>query len=134
MDENPAAMFNELNSLAHEILSKVEKDIGSAREELIQTQRAYSDAEDEVKVLMQTRQDLSAKLAKSQEARRNLESERDYLRGEVSKLRGEISRLNDSYQNLAANLREAQAESRNYKTELITLRGKIAQVQKLLAG
>ena len=127
MDENPAAMFNELNSLAHEILSNVKKDIEHNDTELAETRQVLSNAWRELDDLKKTRQDLSEELAKSQEARRNLESERDYLHGE-------ISRLNDSYQNLAASLREAQAESRNYKSEVITLRGKIAQVQKFLAG
>ena len=113
MDENNLADFNELNNLAHEILSSVKDDLGTARKDF----------------------------DKSQERIQQLEAERDYLSGEVSKLttsnqtlttelsrlRDELSKLNDSYQTLTASLLKAQEESE-------TLRSKIAQVQKLLAG
>lgn len=150
MEENQAD-FNELNNLAHEILSAVKDDLGTARTELEGTKRKLDDLKD-----------LPAELAKSQEAKRRLEGERDYLRGEVSKLtagnqsltaelkksqeaqgylqgelsklRGELSRLNDSYQTLTAGLLKAQAEASNAKAEASTLRSKIAQIQKTLAG
>lgn len=151
MDENQAADFNELNNLAHGILSAVKDDLGTARKELEYTKRKLDDVKD-----------LPAELAKSHEARRRLEEELNYLRGEVSKLtagnqeltaelkksqearsylqgeisnlRGELSRLNDSYQTLTTGLLKAQAEASNAKAEASTLRSKIAQVQKTLAG
>ena len=151
MDENQAADFNELNNLAHEILSAVKDDLGTARTELEDTKRKLNDLKD-----------LPTELAKSQEARRRLEGERDFLRGEVSKLttgnqtltaelkksqearnylqgelsklRDELSRLNDSYQTLTTSLLKAQAELSNAKAEASTLRSRIAQAQKTLAG
>lgn len=151
MDENQAADFNELNNLAHEILSAVKDDLGTARTELEDTKRKLNDLKD-----------LPAELAKSQEARRRLEGELNYLRGKVSELttgnqnltaelkksqeaqshlqgelsnlREELSRLNDSYQTLTTSLLKAQAEASNAKAEVSTLRSKIAQAQKTLAG
>ena len=151
MDENQAADFNELNNLAHGILSAVKDDLGTARTELEDKQRTLDDLKD-----------LPAELAKSQEAKRRLEWERDKLRGEVSKLttdnqaltaelkksqeaqshlqdelsnlRNELSRLNDSYQTLTTGLLKAQAEASNAKAEASTLRSKITQAQKTLAG
>lgn len=151
MDENQAADFNELNNLAHGILSAVKDDLATARTELENTKHKL----DVVK-------DLPAELKKSQEAKRRLEEELNYLRGEVSKLttdnqnltaelkksqearsylqgelsklREELSRLNDSYQTLTTGLLKSQAEASNAKAEASTLRSKIAQVQKTLAG
>lgn len=152
MDENNQAKdFNELNNLAHGILSAVKDDLGTARTELEDKQRTLDGLKD-----------LPTELAKSQEARRRLEGELNYLRGKVSELttgnqnltaelaksqearnylqdelsnlREELSRLNDSYQTLTTSLLKAQAEASNAKAEASTLRSKIAQVQKTLAG
>lgn len=151
MDENNLADFNELNNLAHEFLSAVKDDLGTARTELEDTKRKLDDVKDlpaelaksqaakrwleeernhlreEVSKLTINNQALTAELAKSQEAR-------GYLQGELSKLRNELSRLNDSYQTLTTGLLKAQAELSNAKAEAATLRSRIAQVQKVLAG
>ncbi len=120
--------FNELINIGNGILSAMEEEINTAHADLGSALAELKRVSDEatttkhklLEELTNTKQNLSSELAKSQEARRNLESEKEYLRGENSK-------LNSTNQRLALSLRESQGE-------IGELKRKIAQVQKFLAG
>ena len=128
MDEqNLAADFNELNSLARDILASVKADLEKAHSELGETQHAFGNTLRELETLKETKQNLSMRLVELQTAKSRLESELDYLRKE-------IPRLNALNQSLSANLHEARTAENNIRAELSALRGKIEQARRLLAG
>lgn len=126
MEENSQA-FNELNDLAHEILTEIKVEFSRSQSEL-------ASAQNELKQLQDNDRNISAELAKSQEARNQLESELIYLREEVSNLNTSNQKLLNSLQETQASLRDTQTSLRDAKAELITMRNKVAQAQRILAG
>lgn len=120
MDENPAAMFNELNSLAHEILSNMNGELERAKSDRDEAQRQFGEVSHEL-------DDLKIKYAEAELALIEVSKQRDDLRGDISDLK-------KAYQILAENFRKTQLDLANTRTELNTLREKVAQARRYLAG
>lgn len=140
-EENLAQEFNELSDFAHQILSKVDVKLAETRSELEETRQAFGntfrEAEDLKSELSATKQNLSAELAKTQQAcrdleemRKRIESERDYLRKEFSR----INELNKSLQNSLIAAQTELRELRGVRAEVMNLRSKLEQIRRVLAG
>lgn len=121
MDDNQQrAIFDELHNVAGKIIGDIEGKLNSTREEL-------HGALDDLKTLRDTNRNLSADLAKSQEARRHLEDERNYLREQIYKLSDENRKLSTALQMSQDNLSRTQRENND-------LRVKLLQIHRYLAG
>lgn len=121
MDDNQQrAIFTELNNVAGKIIGDIEGKLNSTRDDL-------HGALDELEILRDTNRNLSAELAKSQEARRHLENERNFLREQVAKLSDENRKLSAALQTSQDNLSRAQRENND-------LRVKLLQIHRYLAG
>ena len=124
--ENLAADFNELNGIAHQILSKVGDELGSTKADLNAALLESKRLHDETNELTATNKNLSDNLAEALQKLNDMEKKRDSLLEEIFDLTAKNQRLLEE-------LRGVQAELDSDKEKLAVLREKMAQVQSILA-
>ena len=120
MDGNNFEEFNELGSLAQNLLSKVDNELERAKDERDAAQRQFGEVSHEL-------DDLKIKYAETTQELIDVRKQRDELRGDISDLKS-------AYRILADNFRKTQLDLSNTKTELSALREKVAQARRYLAG
>lgn len=127
MDENQSEIFNELHRVAEEIVGKIQSDLGAAHSDINGALDELRSVNKQLDELRNINKNLSAELAKSQEARRNLEDNQNFLRDQNYTLTANNRKLAEA-------LQETQTELSKARREVTDLRNRLTQVQRFLAG
>lgn len=127
MEENQSAIFNELHRVAEEIVGKIQSDLGTAHSDINSALDELRDMNAKINDLQITNRNLSAELAKSQEARRHLEDNQNFLRDQNYTLTANNRKLAEA-------LQETQAELSKARREINDMRNRFTQIQRFLAG
>ena len=142
------AQFNELHNLAQGFLASVQTELEIMKDLYDNTATANQNLRNELDALKITNRNISCELAKTQEARKLLEDERDTLRVKNQQLNSAVTelsasvtteqrarknletektRLSDEIQRLNGQLQQARAERDSWQL-------KWAQIRKFIAG
>lgn len=126
-DTQQATIFNELHTVAHNIISKIENDMHTTHADINEQLDRLHEVNKQLDDLQITNRNLSAELGKSQEACRILEGERNFLREQNS----DLTAINIK---LLETLHDTQDELLRTKAAVTNLSNRLSQIQKFLAG
>ena len=126
-DTQQATIFNELHTVAHNIISKIENDLHTTHADINEQLDRLHEVNKQLDDLQITNRNLSAELGKYQEACRILEGERNFLREQNS----DLTAINIK---LLETLHDTQDELLRTKAAVTNLSNRLSQIQKFLAG
>lgn len=139
-DNDLRAQFNELHNLAQGFLASLQTELDLSRKISADDSSTIKSLRGKLDELTTTNKNISCELAKTQEARKLLEDERDTLRVKNQQLNSAVTELSASVtteqrarKNLETEKTRLHDENQRLQQQLNSLRAKWEQAQKLFA-